>query len=59
MGQQQTVTADERDKAMGLNPTWVQCAGCPDPQYVAPGRPGHLSDCTECERHCQCWRRSP
>ena len=54
MSQKQTVTAEERDRAMGISPDWVQCAGCPDTQYVIPSRPGHLSICEECEKHCQC-----
>jgi hypothetical protein len=57
MAQQQTVTAEDRDRAMGIDPDWVQCAGCPDTQYVTPERPDHLTDCAECSQHCQCWRR--
>jgi len=33
-----------------------ECAGCQDEVRVIPGRPGHLEECEECERHCVCFR---
>ncbi len=59
MSQHQTVTAAERARAMGIDPSWAQCAGCPEEQYVILGRPGHQSICEECSKHCQCWKETP
>lgn len=56
MAQRQTVTAEERDRAMGFTPETVQCDGCPAGTYVIRGRPGHMDDCGECSRHCCCFK---
>lgn len=52
----QTVTHEDRDRAMGILGT-QQCEGCPEEsrRYVPQGN-GHLDDCSECQRHCQCFK---
>jgi len=44
-------TNARQDALTGRDET-VQCAGCQDEVRVIPGRPGHLEECEECERHC-------
>lgn len=53
----QTVTPEERDRAMGILPGMEQCQGCPDTSLrMVPQGGVHLDDCSECFRHCQCQR---
>lgn len=36
---------------------YAQCGGCPEWSMRPVPQPGHLEDCSECFRHCQCNRR--
>lgn len=57
MSQRQTVTMEERKRAMGITPDMEQCAGCPHESLrVVPQGGVHLDDCSECCNHCQCQR---
>lgn len=52
MVQRQAVTGADRDRLMGIDPTWLTCQGCPAVVYVDPRR------CPDgdCARHCICDR---
>lgn len=57
MSQRQTVTMEERERAMGIVPGMVQCEGCPDESLrVVPQGGVHSDDCGNCFRHCWCQR---
>jgi len=56
MASEIAATNARQDALTGTLDETVQCAGCQDEVRVIPGRPGHLEECEECERHCVCFR---